>query len=178
MIFKRILIFLLITITAALFVTGCTPSLFAPPLNAYVITSTASTGGSINPGGEVVVIEGQDKTFTIIPDEGYQVSDVLVDGISVGVVNSYTFPSVDDFHAIQANFTIIAPRVVNIDTGIEYNSIQKAIDDALSGQTLVAYPAIYKGIIFIDKNITLRSTDPLDSSVVASTVIEGRYGPL
>lgn len=84
----------------------------------------------------------------------------------------------DDFHTIQANFTIIAPRVVNIDTGIEYNSIQKAIDDALSGQTLVAYPAIYKGIIFIDKNITLRSTDPLDSSVVASTVIEGRYGPL
>ena len=101
-----------------------------------------------------------------------------MDGISVGAVNSYTFPSVGDFHAIQADFTIIAPRVVNIDTGIEYNSIQKAIDDALSGQTLVAYPAIYKGIIFIDKNITLRSTDPLDSSVVASTVIEGRYGPL
>ncbi|MDD2353519.1 MAG: hypothetical protein PHX56_08225 [Atribacterota bacterium] len=48
-----------------------------------------------------------------------------MDGLSVGVVNSYTFPSVDDFHAIQANFTIIAPRVVNIDTGIEYDSYRR-----------------------------------------------------
>ena len=37
---------------------------------------------------------GADQTFTITPDACYHIADVLVDGVSVGAVTSYTFTNV------------------------------------------------------------------------------------
>ncbi len=73
-------------------------------INTYTITATAGPGGSINPSGNVVVNCGADQTFTIIPDAGYRIEDVVVDGQSVGAVNSYTFTGVTSNHTIQASF--------------------------------------------------------------------------
>ncbi len=73
-------------------------------INTYTITATAGTGGSINPSGNVVVNCGADQTFTITPDAGYRIEDVVVDGQSVGAVNSYTFTNVTSNHTIQASF--------------------------------------------------------------------------
>ena len=70
----------------------------------YTITASAGTGGSISPSGSVSVREDTDKTFTITPDSGYHISDVLVDGKSVGAVTSYTFEDVQKKHTIEAVF--------------------------------------------------------------------------
>ena len=70
----------------------------------FTITASAGAGGSISPSGSVSVREGRDKTFTITPDSGYRISDVLVDGQSVGAVERYTFEGVDRGHAIKAVF--------------------------------------------------------------------------
>jgi hypothetical protein len=70
----------------------------------YVIKSTAGTGGSISPSGTVIVTKGGSKTYTITADEGYSVSDVLVDGKSAGLVGSYTFSDVSTAHTIEAVF--------------------------------------------------------------------------
>ncbi|MDO4279207.1 MAG: S-layer homology domain-containing protein [Lachnoclostridium edouardi] len=70
----------------------------------YTITATAGAGGSISPSYSVGVREGRDKTFTITPDGGYYIFDVLVDGQSVGVVSSYTFENVEVQHTIEAVF--------------------------------------------------------------------------
>ncbi len=40
----------------------------------------------------------------MFPLPGYRVSDVLVDKVSIGVVNSYRFKSVTADHIIQATF--------------------------------------------------------------------------
>jgi hypothetical protein len=48
-------------------------------------------------------------TFTIIADSGYQIQDVLVDGISKGPVPSYTFPNDRMDHTISATFKSTAP---------------------------------------------------------------------
>ena len=40
------------------------------------------------------------------PNSGYHVSNVLVDGTSVGAVSTYTFTSVTANHTIAASFTI------------------------------------------------------------------------
>ena len=62
----------------------------------------------------------------------------------------------------------------NTDTGIDYDTIQKAIDAAGDGETIIVYSGIYEEKIkFNNKNITVRSTDPSDSTIVASTVIDG-----
>ena len=47
---------------------------------------------------------GRDQEFTITPNAGYVISDVLVDNSSVGAVSRYTFNSVQRAHSIQATF--------------------------------------------------------------------------
>ena len=71
---------------------------------SYVIMASASIGGGISPDKQVTVRSGADQTFTIKPDEGYVISDVLVDSESVGAVDSYTFRNVRSGHTIQALF--------------------------------------------------------------------------
>jgi hypothetical protein len=70
------------------------------------VFASAGANGSISPSGATPVDEGSDKTFTITPATGYHVSDVLVDGSSVGAVPSYTFSSVTANHTINATFAI------------------------------------------------------------------------
>lgn len=69
-----------------------------------VITASAATGGSISPVGETYVIYGDNQTYTVTPDSGYCVASVEVDGSNVGALSSYTFPSVDSEHTINAVF--------------------------------------------------------------------------
>ena len=70
----------------------------------YYITATAKSGGSIIPNGVRAVAEGSNVTYKMTPNEGYRVSDVLVDGESVGAVNSYTFEDVHENHTIVVSF--------------------------------------------------------------------------
>lgn len=70
----------------------------------YTITATAGAGGSIAPSGSSSVREGTDKAYTITPNTGYVISDVLVDGRSVGAVKTYTFDNVKKAHTISVTF--------------------------------------------------------------------------
>ena len=82
-----------------------------PVAQKYTITAAAGEGGSITPAGEVSVKEGASQTFTITASEGYAIADVLVDGQSVGAVDSYTFENVTANHTIAAVFTRTASDV-------------------------------------------------------------------
>ena len=56
---------------------------------SYTITATAETGGSVSPNGEVSVMEGQDKTFTITPEQGKAVDTIKVEKLDEeGAVSS------------------------------------------------------------------------------------------
>ena len=70
----------------------------------YTTKAAAGTGGSISPSGNVSVREGKDQTFTITPDKGYAVSNVKIDGKSIGAVKSYTFENVRRTHTIEVIF--------------------------------------------------------------------------
>ena len=70
----------------------------------YTIKATAGAGGSISPSGNVSVREGRDRTFTITPDKGYAISNVKIDGKSIGAVKSYTFENVRRTHTIEVIF--------------------------------------------------------------------------
>jgi len=80
------------------------------PFAAYAadgtITASAGANGSISPSGSVLVLEGTDQTFSMTPDSGYHVSDVLVDGSSIGAVTSHTFVAVTSDHTIDVSFAI------------------------------------------------------------------------
>lgn len=75
----------------------------------YAVTATYSGGGYITPGGETGVLKGSSATFSIVPLENYKVSDVKVDGKSVGAVTSYTLSNVTGKHTITATFEVDLP---------------------------------------------------------------------
>lgn len=87
---------------------------------SYTITASAGNGGTISNVGSTSVNCGDDITYTITPDEGYMISDIEVDGQSVGSENSYLFTNVTSDHTISATFEIIPAGevviVVNADT--------------------------------------------------------------
>ena len=86
--------------------------LYAEERDNYVsVTAAAGEGGTITPAGEVSVREGASQTFAIAAQEGYAIADVLVDGQSVGAVDSYTFENVTANHTIAALFTKTASDV-------------------------------------------------------------------
>ena len=92
----------------------CSPSsvgLVSTPLRPRPETTAAST-----PRAMWWLPAGDDQSFTITPDSGYQVADVLVDGASVGAVTSYTFTNVQANHTIAASFQLpgVDPTVENV----------------------------------------------------------------
>ncbi|VAX11329.1 hypothetical protein MNBD_GAMMA26-2654, partial [hydrothermal vent metagenome] len=76
----------------------------SPPVVTYSITASAGSNGSISPSGTVDADAGSAVTYSIYADAGYSVSDVLVDGLSVGAVTSFTFENLAANHAIAAEF--------------------------------------------------------------------------
>ena len=70
----------------------------------YIISASADSDGSISPSGSTSVLASSSKTFAIKPVDGYAIKDVLVDGVSVGAVSSYTFSNVSANHTIAASF--------------------------------------------------------------------------
>ena len=82
-------------------------SSYVPPVNpgtTYYIDASAGQGGPISPNGRVSVAAGSSRTFTIAAGERYEIADVLVDGVSVGAVSSYTFSNVQANHTITVTF--------------------------------------------------------------------------
>ena len=90
-------------------------------VTSYVITASAGNGGTISPNGNVSVVRGSDKVFTITAKDGYRISNVIVDGESVGAVSTYTFRNVTAKHTIAASFIKVAeiPVIGPGDTGVD-----------------------------------------------------------
>jgi hypothetical protein len=84
----------------------------APVVITHTITATVTTGGSISPSGSVTVNNGENQTFTITPNSNYSISDVTVDGISIGTISTYTFSNVSEDHTISVTFIVNAAPVV------------------------------------------------------------------
>ncbi len=84
--------------------TGSSSSSSHTSYRHYEIHAEAGNGGDVSPDGKISVRERLDKTFTITPDEGYLIEDVLVDGKSIGAVKTYTLKNVKEAHTIKALF--------------------------------------------------------------------------
>jgi len=71
-------------------------------IQTYELRSSQSGGGSIT--SSATIASGGSKTFTISASSGFNLSDVLVDGVSQGAISSYTFSGVNSDHTIHAIF--------------------------------------------------------------------------
>ena len=94
----------------------------------YIIRATAGAGGSITPSGDVSVRAGANQTFTITPNRSYAVSDVKIDGRSIGAVRSYTFENISASHTIEVQFRVRS-SFVDVPSGSYY---EDAVDWAVA----------------------------------------------
>ena len=99
-------------------------------------------------------------------------ADILNLGrVDIGDINNTGIgtPNYADIGAYEVVNTIF-----NITKGISYSTIQLALNDATDFETIIVYPGTYYGntVSFQGKSITVRSTDPNDPDVVATTIID------
>lgn len=95
---------------------------FDPTRADWVIRTATGEGGEIYPAGEVSVLFGGSRDFRVVPRAGYYLDDLLVNGQSVGLLDSYEFVNVKDHHRIEARFS-----------QIPYGLSRNPIDQGLSG---------------------------------------------
>ena len=69
----------------------------------YTVEHTAEGNGTVEVSSDTVE-HGGNCTARIVADEGYIISDVIVDGKSVGVCKLYTFSNIKENHSITAVF--------------------------------------------------------------------------
>ena len=154
-------------------------------LNTYTVSVTAGTGGTIDPPNSVMVNHGANQTFTITPDDGYHVGNVIVDGSSVGAVTTYSFTNVTADHTIEAAFN--SWMVWHVDGSVEksgdgtswieaFKTIKEGMDIAvyrggMYGDIVVVKSGTYTGpgnknLNFSGKAITVRSEDGPEATII------------
>jgi len=112
---------------------------------AYTITASAGNGGSISPAGTVPVGEGSSENFNITAAAGYRISDVQVDGVSIGAEDSYSFLNLDDDHEITADFVIVdtfwrsSIEMGEVSVGDEWKRVE--LNNAFESPVVVVKPA-------------------------------------
>jgi YD repeat-containing protein len=72
--------------------------------STVTIVASAGMGGSIQPAGAVSINFGTNCSFTITPMPQYNISYLIIDGLTVSPATSYAFTAVTADHAIQAAF--------------------------------------------------------------------------
>ena len=110
-------------------------------VDSHTISASAGNNGSITPTGGVKVDHGSSQTFSILPNDGYHVEEVLVDGISVGAIGGYTFSDVTADHAIHTTFAqdvIVVNQPPTADAGPD-QTVEEAKEVRLSGSNSIDF---------------------------------------
>jgi hypothetical protein len=101
-------------------VAGANGSISAGGIPAPLVPGLAFAGprmGVASSGVTHMVPYGTSATFRILPRLGYHIQDVIVDGVSVGAVYSYTMPDVTAPQTISAVFALDTFTITPIVTG-------------------------------------------------------------
>ena len=92
------------------------------PITDFNITASAGEHGQISPAGSVTVPVHGNQTFDMIPEQGYTVDQLLVDGVAQSRVLHYTFEDVVADHTISATFRIASPTMNAMPAALYFSS--------------------------------------------------------
>lgn len=123
---------------------------------SHTIEASATLGGQIDPSGTIEVQAGKSKTFAFLPDAGYKLAKVEVDGVIVNMTgNTYTFPPLEADHVLRATFEKVP------------------ITNATHALTIACYPhgsAIPEGTMLLQHGTVQRITFAPDAGYIVDTV--------
>ena len=104
---------------------------------SYKISVRTSEGGSVSPYGTILALAGKDQTLTFVPDDGYRVSALYIDGSRVPTAESYTFKRVNSTHTVEVIFAKIGEIVASDfddvpDDGYYKDAVDWAVDRGIT----------------------------------------------
>ena len=80
------------------------PEQFYLESRQYEIHAHAGDHGRIFPSGRFQVYHGNEQELVMTPEPGYIITDVTVDGLSVGAVDSYRIDQVRNDMSVSVRF--------------------------------------------------------------------------
>ena len=119
------------------------------------ITATAGANGTISPAGVSTIAYNGTQTYAMTPSTGYHVSDVKIDGASVGSPYSYTFNTVQSGHTIDVYFALnsytITP-MVGSHGSMSPSTAQSVINGGSASFTVTADSGYHISDVLIDSS--------------------------
>jgi len=127
--------------------------------STFDIVAFNLSNGSITPTGTTTLSQGSSQRYTFIPNAGYLVDSVIVDGTKVDSLQGYTFSNISANHSIRVTFKVDSNNVsMNFPTGISYQAVARdsagkvlanspvklrfsIIENAINGNTVYAETA-------------------------------------
>ena len=87
------------------------------PGEEYTIDIVSGEGGTTDPNGSVTVSKGEDLTIKFVPNNGYRLSKLIIDGSEIAVSgDSYTIRNITKNMSVQAFFEQIPEKkLIGID---------------------------------------------------------------
>ncbi|OVE76824.1 hypothetical protein BVX98_04600 [bacterium F11] len=105
----------------------------------HTVTATSEQGGVISPSGPVPIQDGHDQSFDIIPNAGYVVKDVLVDGVSKGPLTQYPFEKV------------IRDRTIHVLYEVDFDNMNTAPKVTVNKYGPITFPV---NQVYLDATVT------------------------
>ncbi len=98
-------------------------------VTGYTVTVMQAAGGIISPGPQEYA-KGATATYEIIPNTGYHIVDVVVDGVSKGAVTSWEFTNIAEAHTITAAFAVNSYTINFTMSGVgsDYTGVVLTVD--------------------------------------------------
>ena len=104
----------------------------------YTITTSAGSNGSITPSATVNY--GSSKTINMSPSTGYEVNEVIVDGVNKGKITTYTFNNITDNHTISVTFKKLDEQKFTVNcTTVQNGNISVSPSSATVGTKITIY---------------------------------------
>jgi len=139
----------------------------------YSILSSYGANGTMSPEGTVSISNGTSKTFTIVPNNGYEVDQVVVNGSNQGAITSYTFDNVVANHTISATFKLVLDPLQPV-LGIKIDNCPTAslpINGTIAlVKSLVPINARNQEVTWTSSNPTVATIDAITGLVTAKAV--------
>jgi len=155
---------------------------FGPKPAKITISAAAAANGRISSAGTSLISAGTSQTYTITPNAGYIVTNLVVDGVLLPGATSYTFTNVTADHYINAYFGP-APATVTITAAAAANgtiSLAGATQVAAGiSQTYTITPkAGYRVVnLVVDGTLLPGATSYAFASVTSDHYINAYFGP-
>lgn len=130
----------------------------------HIISASSGNHGVINPSGEIEIENGANQIFEFLPDDGYIVEHVMINGDTVGSPDFYEFTNVTSDQSIHVTFALPAFMPDRISQEVDFEAYPNPFTRDL---TLIIEFARAG-----NKNLYLQITDNTGHVLIAQPVME------